>query len=66
MLKGLKFAGYSLLDNSTSMEIPNAYYTLTDHTLPITDIVCGVGAFPRCRLLTSSLDNSCKVSLYIT
>ncbi|KAF8317122.1 WD40 repeat-like protein [Clavulina sp. PMI_390] len=51
----------SLLDSSLSSDIPNAFYTLTDHTLPITDIVCGVGTFPRCRILTSSLDNSCKI-----
>ena len=51
----------SLLDNVISLEIPTAYYTLSDHSLPITDVVCGVGPFPRCRMLTSSADNSCKV-----
>jgi hypothetical protein len=51
-----------LLDNSVQNEIPAPYYTLSDHTLPVTDIVCGVGVFPHCRVLTASLDNSCKAS----
>ena len=51
-----------LLDNSVQNETPTPYYTLSDHTLPVTDIVCGVGGFPHCRVLTASLDNSCKAS----
>ena len=35
--------------------------TLSDHTLPITDIVCSFGVFPTNRVLTSSLDHSVKV-----
>ena len=35
--------------------------TLSDHTLPITDIVCSFGIFPTNRVLTSSLDHSVKV-----
>ena len=51
-----------LLDNLTQYEIPTPYCALSDHTLPVTDVVVGVGAFPHCRVLTSSLDNSCKAS----
>ncbi|KAJ8515714.1 hypothetical protein ONZ45_g6887 [Pleurotus djamor] len=35
--------------------------TFSDHTLPITDISCGVGRYPTCRVLTSSLDHSVKL-----
>lgn len=52
-----------LLDNQTQHEIPTPYFTLSDHTLPVTDIVCGAGTFPQCRILTASLDNSCKASI---
>ena len=34
---------------------------MSDHTLPVTDIVCGIGIFPDCRVLTSSIDHSVKV-----
>ncbi|KAG8974954.1 Pre-rRNA-processing protein ipi3 [Tulasnella sp. 425] len=51
----------SLLDNDLQHEIPTPYCTLADHTLPISDIKCGFGPFPACRVLTSSLDNSCKL-----
>ncbi|TFK18988.1 pre-rRNA-processing protein IPI3 [Coprinopsis marcescibilis] len=50
-----------LLNNEQQVELPTPYYTLSDHTLPITDIVCGIGAFPNCRVLTSSVDHSVKV-----
>ncbi|KAG8987017.1 Pre-rRNA-processing protein ipi3 [Tulasnella sp. JGI-2019a] len=50
-----------LLDNDKHHEMPTPYCSLPDHTLPITDIACGVGPFPSCRVLTSSLDNSCKL-----
>ncbi|EKM49939.1 uncharacterized protein PHACADRAFT_166518 [Phanerochaete carnosa HHB-10118-sp] len=50
-----------LLDDSTQNELPAPYTTLSDHTLPITDVVVGAGAFPRCRVLTASVDHSVKV-----
>ncbi|KAF9005985.1 WD40-repeat-containing domain protein [Cyathus striatus] len=50
-----------LVDDSSQSELPAPYCTLSDHTLPITDIVCGVGPFPKCRILTSSVDHSVKV-----
>ncbi|EJD07635.1 pre-rRNA-processing protein IPI3 [Fomitiporia mediterranea MF3/22] len=51
----------SLLCNESQHETPTPYCNLSDHTLPITDIVCGVGSFPACRLLTSSIDHSVKL-----
>ncbi|TDL24019.1 WD40 repeat-like protein [Rickenella mellea] len=51
----------SLLDNELQNELPEPYASLSDHTLPITDIVCGLGAFPNCRVLTSSADHSVKL-----
>lgn len=51
-----------LLDDEVQNEPPTTYCTLSDHTLPVTDIVCGVGPFPSCRVLTSSVDHSVKVS----
>ena len=53
-----------LLDDSVRNEIPEAYADLSDHTLPITDIACGFGLFPSCRVLTASTDHSVKVWLH--
>ena len=53
-----------LLDDSFRNEIPEAYADLSDHTLPITDIACGFGLFPSCRVLTASTDHSVKVWLH--
>ncbi|GAA5858619.1 hypothetical protein JCM8547_001394 [Rhodosporidiobolus lusitaniae] len=47
--------------NSTPMNPPTPFATLSDHTLPITDLCVGVGAFPKCRIMTSSLDSTVKV-----
>jgi pre-rRNA-processing protein IPI3 len=54
-----------LLDDEVQNELPTPYCTLSDHTLPITDIICGVGTFPTCRILTSSVDHSVKVGTII-
>lgn len=35
---------------------------LTDHTLAVSAVSIGLGTFPRCRILTASLDNTVKVS----
>ncbi|THH10360.1 hypothetical protein EW145_g1398 [Phellinidium pouzarii] len=51
----------SLLANEAQHETPTPYCTLSDHTLSITDIVCGTGTFPSCRILTSSVDHSVKL-----
>jgi len=37
------------------------YYTWTEHTLPITDLVCGLGLMNYSRVVTVSLDRSCKI-----
>ncbi|KAJ7576887.1 WD40-repeat-containing domain protein [Mycena floridula] len=50
-----------LLDEDLQNELAIPYTTLSDHTLPITDVVCGVGPFPNCRILTCSMDRSVKV-----
>jgi len=50
-----------LVDNDLQNELVTPYCTLSDHTLPITDIVCSFGIFPTNRVLTSSLDHSVKV-----
>ncbi|TCD67587.1 Pre-rRNA-processing protein ipi3 [Steccherinum ochraceum] len=50
-----------LLDNTSQNDLMSPYCTLTDHTLPITDISCGVGVFPQIRVLTSSVDHSVKL-----
>ncbi|KAH9002183.1 WD40 repeat-like protein [Lactarius deliciosus] len=39
---------------------PTSLCTLSDHTLPITDIACGFGPFPSCRVLSASTDHSVK------
>jgi pre-rRNA-processing protein IPI3 len=50
-----------LLDEDIEADLVTPFCTLSDHTLPVTDIVCGVGPFPTCRILTSSVDHSVKV-----
>lgn len=50
-----------LLDETLQNELPTPYCSFTDHTLPVTDVVCGVGAFPSCRILTASVDHTVKV-----
>ncbi|KAG0248460.1 Pre-rRNA-processing protein ipi3 [Mortierella polycephala] len=50
----------SLLDDS-QMDSPAPHYSWTDHTLSITDIQCGVGRFHGARVVTSSLDHTCKL-----
>ncbi|KAF9531734.1 WD40 repeat-like protein [Crepidotus variabilis] len=47
-----------LLDDETQQEHMVPYCSLADHTLPVTDILCGIGLFPECRILTSSVDHS--------
>lgn len=40
------------------------YYTWSDHALPVTDIHCGCGGM-RGHVITSSLDQTCKVKFHI-
>jgi pre-rRNA-processing protein IPI3 len=51
----------SLVDDDLQNDFPVPYCGLSDHTLSITDIVCGAGSFPRCRVLTSSVDAYVKL-----
>ncbi|OSD03072.1 WD40 repeat-like protein [Trametes coccinea BRFM310] len=50
-----------LVDETLQNELPTPYCSFTDHTLPVTDILCGVGPFPSCRILTSSVDHTVKL-----
>lgn len=52
---------HSLLDNASQNDLVSPYASLSDHTLPVTDIICGIGVFPFCRILTASVDHSVKV-----
>ncbi|KAK7686421.1 hypothetical protein QCA50_010645 [Cerrena zonata] len=51
----------SLVDDGSQNDLPTAFCTLTDHTLPISDIAVGIGLFPTCRILTASADHSVKL-----
>ncbi|RKP35853.1 quinon protein alcohol dehydrogenase-like superfamily [Dimargaris cristalligena] len=42
-------------------QAPSARYTWTDHTLPVTAVVCGFGLGPYTRTLTASRDRTCKL-----
>lgn len=57
----MRMVWYRLLDDSLQTELPTPYCNFTDHTLPVTDIACGVGSFPSCRILTASVDHTVKV-----
>ncbi|KAH9935059.1 WD40 repeat-like protein [Amylocystis lapponica] len=67
LLSGSEDSGVSvwsmsrLLDDDLQNDLPTPYCSLSDHTLPVTDIVCGVGRFPSCRILTASVDHSVKL-----
>ncbi|KZT10047.1 WD40 repeat-like protein [Laetiporus sulphureus 93-53] len=50
-----------LLDDDLQNEPPTSYCLLSDHTLPVTDIICGIGRFPTCRVLSASTDHSVKL-----
>lgn len=50
----------ALLDDS-QQDSPAPHYSWTDHTLSITDIQPGVGRFHGSRVVTSSLDHTCKL-----
>ncbi|KIM68122.1 hypothetical protein SCLCIDRAFT_1209520 [Scleroderma citrinum Foug A] len=50
-----------LVDDDLQNELPLPQFTLSDHTLPVTDIVCGIGPFPKCRVFTASLDHTVKL-----
>ncbi|KZP01727.1 WD40 repeat-like protein [Calocera viscosa TUFC12733] len=51
----------SLLDEENQNRLPAAWWMPTDHTLAVTDLQFGMGAFPSCRLFSVSLDMTCKV-----
>lgn len=55
---------HRLLDDDLQNDLPTPYCTFSDHTLPVTDIICGIGQFPSYRVLTASLDHSAKVGFH--
>ncbi|KAJ7113691.1 WD40 repeat-like protein [Mycena crocata] len=67
LLSGSEDSGVSvwsvsrLLDDDVHSDLPLPYCILSDHTLPITDIACGIGPFPNCRVLSSAVDHSVKL-----
>ncbi|KAN0088557.1 WD40-repeat-containing domain protein [Tylopilus felleus] len=50
-----------LVDDDLQNDHPLPQFTLSDHTLPVMDVVCGLGPFPMCRILTGSLDHTVKL-----
>ncbi|GAA6018712.1 hypothetical protein JCM11491_001276 [Sporobolomyces phaffii] len=46
---------------STPLRPATPFATLSDHTLGVTDVVVGLGTFPRCRVFTASKDATVKV-----
>ncbi|KAJ7132140.1 WD40 repeat-like protein [Mycena epipterygia] len=67
LLSGSEDSGVSvwsvsrLLDDEMHSDLPLPYCVLSDHTLPVTDIACGIGPFPNCRVLSSAVDHSVKL-----
>ncbi|KAG8687224.1 Pre-rRNA-processing protein ipi3 [Ceratobasidium sp. 394] len=51
----------SLIDIQLQRELPAPHCNLSDHTLPVLDVVCGSGLFPDCRVVTCSQDHSVKL-----
>jgi len=50
-----------LINNQPIRTAISPYYTWTEHTLPITDLICGIGLMNYSRVVTVSLDRSCKI-----
>ncbi|KIJ62015.1 hypothetical protein HYDPIDRAFT_183001 [Hydnomerulius pinastri MD-312] len=50
-----------LVNDDLQNDLPLPQFSLSDHTLPVTDIVVGLGPFPKCRILTSSVDHTVKL-----
>ncbi|ORX94622.1 WD40 repeat-like protein [Basidiobolus meristosporus CBS 931.73] len=50
----------SIIDESNAQN-RSPLYSWSDHSLPITDIHCGSGGLKFARVVTSSLDHTCKV-----
>ncbi|GAA5870548.1 hypothetical protein JCM3774_003705 [Rhodotorula dairenensis] len=66
LVSGSEDAGVSVwsigrLVNASPMNPPAPFATLSDHTLPVTDICIGLGPFPQCRVMTASLDSTVKI-----
>ncbi|KAK9760933.1 Pre-rRNA-processing protein ipi3 [Basidiobolus ranarum] len=51
---------HKLVDEANTESV-SPLYSWSDHSLPITDILCGSGGLKFARVVTSSLDHTCKI-----
>ena len=51
----------SIVDYASESDIPTPLITLSDHTLPITDIQVGFGPITTARIFSASMDSTVKV-----
>ncbi|CAG8455492.1 7424_t:CDS:2 [Cetraspora pellucida] len=62
LISGSEDAGVNVcILNDLTDESPSPFYSWSEHSLPITDIICGIGSFRTARVFTSSLDHTCKL-----
>ena len=54
----------SSMNTSTGSHSSLTRHVWSDHSLSVTDIHCGSGGL-RCRVATASLDQTCKVRLFL-
>ena len=52
---------FSVVDYASESDIPTPMITLSDHTLPITDIQVGFGPITTARIFSASMDSTVKV-----
>ncbi|KAI0028547.1 WD40 repeat-like protein [Vararia minispora EC-137] len=58
---GISVWSVSRLLDGDAQNTPVPLLNFSDHTLPITDVVVGIGRFPSCRLVSASVDCSVKL-----
>src|SRR5260221_9494402 len=51
----------SIIDYAPESDVPTPLITLSDHTLPITDIQVGFGPITTARIFSASMDSTVKV-----
>lgn len=66
LMLDLHFFFIRLVDEGANSNLSYApYVSLSDHTLPISDVHVSHGIFPDIRIFTASLDQTVKVNLII-
>ena len=63
VLSGVCAESNHVIPCATAVNSPPASHinhTWSDHSLAVTDVYCGIGDL-RCRVATTSLDQTCKV-----